>query len=171
MHFGRTEDPVQMSLQNLTLPALDSAEEKVQLDRLAKAAVRSTVPSRIHVGVPIWNHAPWVGNFYPEGVTSGDLLREYAKQLNTVEVNSTFYAVPGEELFKKWKDSVPADFRFCPKFPKSVSHSLDGKHPDLKLFAERVLSLEGNLGACFLQLPQYFSMQDKDRLNLSLIHI
>ena len=74
-------------------------------------------------------------------------------------------------IFKKWKESVGPQFKFCPKFPKSISHALDGKHPDLKLFAERALSLEGNLGVCFLQLPQYFSIKDQDRLKALLAQV
>ena len=171
MDFGQTLDPITLEHLKMTLPPLNSAEELAQLERLARASSRSQAAPQIYVGAAIWSHSPWVGNFYSEGATSADFLREYAKQLNTVEVNSTFYAIPSAEIFKKWKESVGPQFKFCPKFPKSISHALDGKHPDLKLFAERALSLEGNLGVCFLQLPQYFSIKDQDRLKALLAQV
>lgn len=164
MDFGQSLDPIELSQMTMTLPNLDSPEERAQLERLAKAGARSQSSPQIFVGAPIWSHAPWVGNLYSESATTADFLREYATQMNTVEVNSTFYAIPTAETFLKWKESVGSAFRFCPKFPKSISHSLNGKHPDLKIFADRILSLEGNLGATFLQLPQYFSIRDQDRL-------
>ena len=164
MDFGQILDPLELQHLRMTLPSLDSAEEAVQLERLKRAAARSSTSPKIYVGAPVFSHSPWVGNFYPEETASSDYLKAYAKQLNTVELNSTFYAIPSAEIFQKWKASVGVDFRFCPKFPKSISHSLDSTHADIKIFSERVLSLEGNLGTCFLQLPHYFSMQDQERL-------
>lgn len=164
MDFGQILDPVELQQLRMTLPGLGSPEEAKQLERLHRAAARSAVPPKVYVGAPVFSHSPWVGNFYPEETPSTDYLKAYAKQLNTVELNSTFYAIPAAEIFKKWKASVGPDFRFCPKFPKSISHSLDSEHADIKVFSERVLLLEENLGLCFLQLPHYFSMQDQDRL-------
>lgn len=171
MDFGQTLDPLELKNIKMTLPPLDSSEEQIQIERLKRAASRSSAQPQIYIGAPIWSHAPWVGNFYPESATSADFLREYAKQLNTVEVNSTFYAIPSSDTFLKWKESVGSGFRFCPKFPKSISHSLDGKHPDLKIFTDRVLSLEGKLGVTFLQLPQYFAYREQDRLKQLLSQI
>ncbi len=168
MDFGQSLDPLFLSQHAMTLPGLDTPEEKAQLERLSKAGARSSQLPKVYVGVPIFSHSPWVGNFYPEGTEAADFLRAYSKQLSTVELNSTFYAIPSAETFLKWKKSVGSDFRFCPKFPKSISHSLDPSHADLKTFSERVMSLEENLGACFLQLPNYFSSKDQDRLKLLL---
>lgn len=165
MDFGQILDPLELKQIQMRLPALTTPEEAVQLERLGRAASRNKTTPQIFVGAPIFSHSPWVGNFYPEGTEASDYLRAYSKQFNTVELNSTFYAIPSLETFQKWKGSVGPDFKFCPKFPKSISHSLDGNHPDLKIFAERVLSLGDNLGVCFLQLPHYFLAQERPRLN------
>ncbi len=164
MDFGQSTDPIELSGLTMRLPPCDSDEERAQMARLKRASERSQASQKLFVGAPIWSHAPWVGNFYPEGTPSTSFLKEYGKQLGTVEVNSTFYAIPSEETFKKWKESVDENFRFCPKFPKSISHSLNPEHPDLKIFTERVLSLGDRLGVCFLQLPQYLSPGEKPRL-------
>jgi uncharacterized protein YecE (DUF72 family) len=164
MDFGQVLDPTELSRLQFSLPSLTSPEEVAQLARVAKSAARSPQVSEIYVGVPIFSYAPWVGSFYPDGTESVNYLRAYAKQLKTVELNSTFYAIPPAETFIKWKSAVGADFKFCPKFPKSISHSLDPKHPDLKLFTDRVSLLGDHLGVCYLQLPHYFSPREQDRL-------
>ena len=170
MDFGQTTDTVELSRLNFNLPLLTSPEEKIQLERVSQAAKRSAQAQAIYVGVPVFNCQSWAGSFYPEGTESTHFLREYSKQLGSVELNSTFYSIPSAETFLKWKASVGSQFRFCPKFPKSISHSLDGKHADLNVFLERVQLLGENLGVCFLQLPQYFSIRDQDRL-LSLLSV
>jgi uncharacterized protein YecE (DUF72 family) len=164
MDFGQTLDPAELSRIHFELPALASPEEEAQLARVAKAAARSPQVPEIYVGIPIFSYAPWVGSFYPEGTEATDFLRAYSKQLRTVELNSTFYAIPPAETFSKWKASVGPDFKFCPKFPKSISHSLEPNHPDLKIFLERLKLFGENLGVCFLQLPHYFSAHEKDKL-------
>jgi len=168
MDFGQTLDPAQLEQIRFRLPDPDSTEERAQLERLSRASSRA--PSRaggtcqIRVGAPIWNHAPWVGTFYPPEAASSDYLKEYSAQLGAVEMNSTFYAIPAAETFQKWRASVSEGFRFCPKFPKSVSHSLNPEHPDLKIFSERVSLLEDRLGVCFLQFPSHVGPEQKTRL-------
>ena len=170
MEFGQTLDPLELGKIQFSLPALGTPEEDAQLARVAKASARSALSPQIYVGIPIFNHAGWGGSFYPEGVEASGYLKAYAAQLKTVELNSTFYAIPPAEIFLKWRASVGPDFKFCPKFPKSISHSLDPHHLDLKLFLERVALLGENLGVCFLQLPQYFSAREEGRL-LALLSV
>ena len=164
MEFGQILDPVELNQLQFSLPSLQAPEELEQLARLGRAAARSQQAPKIYIGVPIFSFPAWVGSFYPEGTESADFLRAYSAQLGTVELNSTFYAVPPAETFLKWKAAVGPDFKFCPKFPKSISHSLDPNHADLKIFAERVALFEDKLGVCFLQLPHYFSAREQDRL-------
>jgi uncharacterized protein YecE (DUF72 family) len=164
MDFGQILDPEKLKKIQWNLPALDSPEEKNQLERLARAGARVAGDCRIEVGASIWSHAPWVGSLYPQGTPSSEFLREYSKQFSTVEINSTFYAIPGADLFQKWNDSVGEHFKFCPKFPKSVSHSLNGDHPDLKIFSDRVALLGNKLGVCFLQFPSHVGPDQRGRL-------
>ena len=46
------------------------------------------------VGTQGWNYDAWVGPFYPEGTRPADYLTIYARGFDTVEVDSTFYAIP-----------------------------------------------------------------------------
>ena len=48
----------------------------------------------IRVGPAGWSYKDWVGPFYPLGARPADFLSLYAQQFDTVEVDSTYYAIP-----------------------------------------------------------------------------
>ena len=48
----------------------------------------------LHVGTIDWSYAFWKGTFYPENLASKEFLAFYARQFDTVEVDSTFYRIP-----------------------------------------------------------------------------
>ena len=50
---------------------------------------------RILVGTSSWADPGFVEDWYPQGMPAADRLAWYAERFETVEVNSTFYAVPG----------------------------------------------------------------------------
>lgn len=114
---------------------------------------------QLYLGCPIWSFKGWVGNFYPKGTKPADFLREYARRLTAIEGNTTFYAVPAPEKLGQWAAQTPETFRFCPKLPRTVSHS--GKlaeHIDEALqFVEVMSQLGTRLGPMFLQLPPRYS--------------
>jgi len=114
---------------------------------------------RLYLGCPIWAYRGWVGSFYPEGTKPTDYLREYARRLTTVEGNTTFYAVPSAATIQHWAKETPDNFRFCPKLPRSVSHS--GKLVEHVALAHQFLDVMSQLGArlgpMFLQLPPRYS--------------
>src|SRR4030065_539728 len=86
---------------------------------------------KLYLGCPIWANKDWVGSFFPEGTKSKDFLREYARRLTAVEGNTTFYAVPSPKTVQEWISEMPETFRFCPKLPRSISHTGKlGEHQD-----------------------------------------
>ncbi len=50
-----------------------------------------------YIGCPMWGYKDWVGNLFPPHTPQSDFLRLYSRQLNTVEGNTTFYALPSAE--------------------------------------------------------------------------
>lgn len=117
------------------------------------------------MGCAIWAHRGWLGDFYPRGSPAGQLLSLYGQRLSTVEVNSTFYALPTPATVAKWAAETPAGFEFCPKFPRLISHAgplLPQLDTALK-FVELMRGLGDRLGPIFLQLPPtYRPSQGKD---------
>lgn len=70
----------------------------------------------MYVGLPQWSHPKWVRL----GITS---LEEYARHFNCVEGNTTLYALPRAEIVERWREQTTDDFRFCFKFPATISHN------------------------------------------------
>ena len=67
-----------------------------------------------------WSYGFWIGNFYPED--EKNLLTEYAKNFDTVEIDNTFYRRPSKDTVKNWKEEVPEDFIFSAKLPRKITH-------------------------------------------------
>jgi uncharacterized protein YecE (DUF72 family) len=115
------------------------------------------------IGCPVWGCRTWHDQVYPNGTQSDAFLAWYSSMFPTVEGNSTFYAVPPQETFKKWRDSSCESFQFSFKFPRRISHDLKLSHCDdeLKQWLERLEILRdgGRLGPTFLQLSPSFSFR------------
>jgi uncharacterized protein YecE (DUF72 family) len=113
----------------------------------------------LYVGCPIWANKGWVGSLYPEGTKPSEFLAVYARQLATVEGNTTFYAVPSPATLQHWVEQTPPTFRFCPKLPRAISHagSLVKSLAEAKRFYETMSLLGSRLGPCFLQLPPQYA--------------
>jgi uncharacterized protein YecE (DUF72 family) len=123
--------------------------------------------------------------WYPPGVRSGEeRLRYYAEHFDTVEVNSTYYRLPDEELVSKWAERLPDGFVMHAKaFGMMTRHPVkaDVLPPDIReaapvddkgrvdrpprelraeVFARFHAALEplrsaGKLGGILLQFPSY----------------
>jgi uncharacterized protein YecE (DUF72 family) len=108
-----------------------------------------------YIGCAIWGYKDWVGDLFPLGSKSGELLGLYSRRLTTVEGNTTFYAVPNPEIVARWAAETPAEFRFCFKLPREISHSghLARKIGETLAFVERMAPLGPRLGPFFLQVP------------------
>lgn len=126
------------------------------------AALVPPAQKRLYLGATGYNMKPWVGHWYPFGAKDKDFLRHYGMQFNTIEHNTTHYRIPDMATVARWREEVPADFRYCPKIPQTISHARDlGLSSGLiQLFCSVIAGLEERLGCCFLQLPPHFSTQD-----------
>jgi uncharacterized protein YecE (DUF72 family) len=85
----------------------------------------------------------------------GSHLERYARVFGAVEINSTFYKPHLPKTFERWAASVPGDFRFSLKLPRTITHEqkLLGAAPLLERFAEQCSPLGEKLGCVLVQLP------------------
>jgi uncharacterized protein YecE (DUF72 family) len=119
-----------------------------------------------HVGCQGWNYADWVTPpatpapiFYPQGTRDADMLSIYARAFDTVEVDSTFYAVPSASVVDAWHKRTPARFTFALKLPREITHELGlGKAADATLaeFCDHARLLQDKLASILVQLPPHF---------------
>src|ERR1700751_711273 len=115
---------------------------------------------KLHVGTSGYAYKPWKGTFYPEKLPDKEMLKFYATQLSTVEINYSFYQMPKETVLQGWEASVPDSFQFALKANQKITHvaRLRNCHSTLKRFLEVASVLqEGNhLGPILVQLPPNF---------------
>jgi len=113
----------------------------------------------LYLGAPVWAAKEWVGNFFPPKSKSPDFLSLYSRRLNTVEGNTTFYALPNSETLDRWVADTPPSFRFCLKFPQTISHHLRLQHAEIETgqFLDCLTRLGERAGPAFLQLPPTFN--------------
>jgi len=118
--------------------------------------------SPLHIGCQGWAEPSWVGNFFTKDARRENYLPQYASVFNAVEGNTTFYALPSEEIVQRWCTYAPADLRFCFKFPMAISHDLRLREAVSKTaeFFARVAPLGKRLGPFFLQVHQSFGWKE-----------
>jgi uncharacterized protein YecE (DUF72 family) len=120
-------------------------------------ATAASVPG-LYVGTSGWSYPSWRPDFYPAGTKPADFLRCYAGRFRTVELNTTGYRLPREELFERWAEQTPPGFQFA---PKANAHS----RFDAATFAGRVGLLGDRLGPIRLVVA---SARDEGLLTLLL---
>jgi len=114
---------------------------------------------RLFVGVSGFSYASWKGTFYPKDLRSEDFLSFYAGKLNSVEINSTFYAPPSDAIVKSWASRTGEDFRFSIKSPRLITHILKlgkGASEAADRLSMTLDLLGGKLGPVLFQLPPFF---------------
>jgi len=83
----------------------------------------------IHVGTCSWADKSLIasGEFYPKGVSSAEeRLKFYASQFDTVEVDSTYYAIPAANTTGLWAERSPGNFLFHVKvYGALTGHGID----------------------------------------------
>src|SRR4051812_2772782 len=114
--------------------------------------------ARIRIGTQGWNYDAWIGPFFPSGTRPVDFLSVYSRAFDTVEVDSTFYAIPPSKTVRGWAERTPRDFKFALKMPQEITHErrLRDVADVTALFFERVRELEDKLGPILIQLGPDF---------------
>jgi uncharacterized protein YecE (DUF72 family) len=114
---------------------------------------------RFHFGTQGWNYDAWVGPFFPIGSRPAEFLTLYARAFDTVEVDSTFYAIPPERTVRGWAERTPAHFTFALKLPQEMTHERRLRDVDdlLELFLDRAHLLGPKLGPILIQLGPDFA--------------
>lgn len=114
---------------------------------------------RILIGTQGWNYAAWVGPFYPPGTRPAEFLSMYARAFGTVEVDSTFYAVPAARVVRGWAERTPPEFVFSLKMPQEVTHEHRLRDADdvVARFLDAAHELGPRLGPILVQMGPDFA--------------
>lgn len=117
------------------------------------------IPS-LRIGTAGWSVAsPYIDEIPP----GGSHLDRYARRLDAVEINSSFYRSHQRKTYERWAQSTPPGFRFSVKVPKAMTHeqSLAGCGALLDSFAAEVAGLGGKLGVLLVQLAPKLAMEKR----------
>ena len=143
----------------------------------------------IRIGTCSWADEALSKYWYPKGTPSGARLAYYAEHFDSVEVDSTYYRLPGEEMVARWAERTPDGFVMHVKaFGAMTRHpvKVDQLPPDLReeapldsrgrlerpsrefraeIFRRFLESLEplrsaGKLGGLLFQFPPYVVPKD-----------
>lgn len=112
------------------------------------------------IGISGWTYGPWRGTFYPEKLSHKDELSFASGQLNSIEINGTFYSLQRPSSFQTWYEQTPPDFVFSVKGGRFITHMKKLKGVDTALanfFASGVLLLKEKLGPILWQFPPNFA--------------
>ena len=109
-----------------------------------------------YVGCSGWFYWKWRGIFYPKDLPTGEWFHYYAKSLDTVEINASFYSWPTVAAVKAWKrQAKKRNFVYTVKVCELITHikRFKGTRTLIRDFG-MVADILGDRMGCFLfQLP------------------
>jgi uncharacterized protein YecE (DUF72 family) len=126
--------------------------------------------SSVLLGVQGFSPKDWIGTFYPPQFSPQQFLPFYSRVYGTVEINSTFYAIPSRSTVRSWAERTPPDFIFACKMPQDITHDsrLTGVEEKLGVFLDHMRILGGKLGPVVIQFPRSFTRRFEDNLRAFL---
>ncbi|HEY5802757.1 MAG TPA: DUF72 domain-containing protein [Lysobacter sp.] len=123
--------------------------------------------ARLLVGASGYSYKEWKGSFYPAAIKPDAMLAWYAQHLPTVEINNTFYRMPGVSMLEHWAQATPEHFRFAIKASRHITHEArlkvdESSHPLAYLY-DHLQALGDKRGPVLFQLPPFLK-KDLPRL-------
>lgn len=121
-----------------------------------------TDQQKIRIGACAWSIDDWSAAFYPADLPQSHWLEFYARYFPAVEVDSTFYGAPAEDIVRRWVEMTPATFRFACKLPREITHvcRLRDCTAELNEFLRAIEPLAEKLRVILVQLPPSFAPKD-----------
>lgn len=137
------------------------------------ASLRKDTSLKVWIGGTMWTIPQWVGSCYPAGTKAKQFAEAYGKQFGTIELNATHYRTPTVDTVNRWRESVPDDFLFSPKFPQGISHyrKFVACEALTDAFLTAVNAFGQQLGPCFIQLPPHFGADKAEVLSSYLLSL
>lgn len=113
----------------------------------------------LRIGISGWVCPPWRGTFYPRDLAQKRELAYASRELNSIEINGSFYSLQGPSSYQAWYDATPDEFVFSVKAPRFITHMKRLRNVEAPLanfFASGPLALAEKLGPILWQLPPNF---------------
>src|SRR5215510_2128118 len=123
-----------------------------------------------YLGTSGWAHRDWIGVLYAHDLPPPEYLPTYARQFNTVEIESTFFDIPTRQAVQSWQRRTPDEFVFSPCLPRHITHQqrLRDTQTLLEDFLGTISELRDKLGPILVQLPEDFRSIEQEWLEAFL---
>jgi uncharacterized protein YecE (DUF72 family) len=112
----------------------------------------------IYIGTSGFSYKDWMEVFYPAGLPQKDWLSYYAREFNTCEINSTYYAIPSPDVFEAMAAKTGENFLFAVKANQEMTHQREDSGSiclSFRAAIEPIIS-GGKLGCVLAQFPYSF---------------
>ncbi|HEV7122121.1 MAG TPA: DUF72 domain-containing protein [Rhodanobacter sp.] len=112
--------------------------------------------AKLRIGISGWRYSPWRGRFYPKDLPQRLELHYASRQLDSIEINGSFYSLQCPESWRNWYRDTPRGFVFAVKAPRFITHMRRLREMDKPLanfLASGVLELREKLGPMLWQFP------------------
>jgi len=115
------------------------------------------IPDNLYLGTSSWSSADWVGPFYPANLKPGQFIEAYARRFRAVEIDATYYSIPGRSVVAAWREKTPPGFIFAAKVPSVITHQkvLKDCQQEFTTFLQTMELLGDRLGPLLLQFPYF----------------
>jgi uncharacterized protein YecE (DUF72 family) len=125
---------------------------------------------KLLAGASGYSFKEWIGDFYPAGTKPDAMLAYYSARLPTVEINNTFYRMPGVAMLENWARTAPEGFRFAIKASRRITHISrikDSAKDSVDYLYKNLAALGDKRGPVLFQLPPNLK-KDLERLKAFL---
>jgi uncharacterized protein YecE (DUF72 family) len=114
------------------------------------------VKEGLWIGTSGFSYEDWKGSVYPDTIRKNQWFDYYVSLFNTIELNSSFYAFPGEKTITSLCGRAPGSFLFTVKAHQSITH--ERKSENIPRFVEVLHSFDkkGFLPLALFQFPYSF---------------
>jgi uncharacterized protein YecE (DUF72 family) len=113
-----------------------------------------------YCGTSGFSYDDWIGIFYPAGLPRKNWLSYYAQEFNALELNSTYYTLPGASTMESLARKTGGGFLFSVKANQEMTHMREHAQDACKSFV-RILQplVEAKKLGCILAqfLPASYS--------------
>lgn len=109
----------------------------------------------IRLGCSSWQFDGWKGVFYPDRLPANEQLAWYVRHFDTIEVNTTYYALPRPAVLIDWVETAPPGFTFALKAWRAITHDkmLVGAESETLGWLDCIRALGDAAAPGLLQLP------------------
>ena len=112
--------------------------------------------SKYLIGTSGYSFRDWVGTFYPDRTQSRDMLAQYIRHFETVELNFSYYRMPNARTLNAIAAKTPDGFTFWVKANQETTHMLNRDVAPAFIEALEPMTAAGKLAGVLMQFPQSF---------------